>query len=187
MSIIDPRKGNEIQRPNIKKIFLDFFSLRFFFCPPSHIHQHPSHSAASAIQPEITLFPPLSDSRLKKKISKKSDCPHTILSEGEKKLPNHHLGCGYVDVWSRVMLLQFPSGRFFSFFLHYFPFFVPHSLALEEENCVDFGHSLDNLFFSPPSRVFRHSVPLLFAPSQNVFFCAVRWTRGEPTKKKVAA
>jgi hypothetical protein len=76
MSIIDPRKGNEIRRPKLLS----------FFCshPP-----HPSHSAASAIQPEITLFhsPPtlFFPPRRQSKSSKKGDCPHTILSEQQQK------------------------------------------------------------------------------------------------------
>lgn len=80
------------------------------FFPRIH---HPSHSAASAIQPEITL------SRKQKTQQEKRLSSH---HPRRKKMPNHHLGCGYVDAWSRVMLLQFPSRRLFSFFLHYFPF-----------------------------------------------------------------
>lgn len=59
----------------------------------------------------------------KKSSARKAIVLTPILSSAKaKKMPNHHLGCGYVDVWSRVMLLQFPSGRFSSF-LYYSPFF----------------------------------------------------------------
>lgn len=99
---------------------------------------------------------------------KKSDCPHTILSGGERGKKNAKPSFRmwmYVDVWSRVMLLQFPSGRIFCLLLLFFIIFFfcgPHSVVFgsrEEENCVFFGHSFDVFFFSPPRRVFSHSIP----------------------------
>lgn len=115
--------------------------------PPSH----PSHSAASAIQPEITL----SESRLRtaarereRKISKKSDCPHTILSgerEEEKNAkPSFRMWiCGCL-VEGDVITISIRT-LFFPFFIIFiFPStssFFPCSRG--EENCVHFGHSLD--------------------------------------------
>jgi hypothetical protein len=88
----------------------------------------------------------------------------------------------YVDVWSRVMLLQFPSGRFFpSFFIIFLVFCAPppRSSPREEENCVFFGHSLDG-----SSSCIQSFRPFAFTPSSEcVFFFAaavaavVCWTR----------
>lgn len=123
MSIIDPRKGNEIQRPNIKKSFsISFFcnSLprrRCFLSLAIHHIQLPRLFNQKS---------PFSESRFgeHRKSARKAIVltPSAASEKKAKKMPNHHLGCGYVDVWSRVMLLQFPSGRFFSF-LSYFHFF----------------------------------------------------------------
>lgn len=192
MSIIDPRKGNEIQRPNIKK---KFSSRSDFFCAIPSVRlpsssSSPSPFANSAIH-HIQL-PRLFNQKSPfffGKISKKSDCVLTPKSpasgaEAEKrpparrKMPNHHLGCGYVDAWSRVMLLQFPSGRG-GFFLLSSLFSLALSGRLrEEENCVYFGHSLDISASCTPS----FSSLRLPSPSQNVFFLLAFWTGGEAAR-----
>lgn len=109
-----------------KKIFLDFFFLQFSPSPSLFsLPRHPSHSAASAIQPEITLFW-ISLWRAQK-ISKKSDCPHTIRSEreeGEKNAkPSFRMWiCGCLvegDVITISIRTLFLLSFLFSFFLSF--------------------------------------------------------------------
>lgn len=92
----------------------------------------------------------------------------------KKKLPNHHLG--YVDVWSRAMLLQFPSGPAFFSLLLFFIILLDGSArpsTREEENCVYSRNNLDSFFFCD-WLVYTPSLRVLLAPSQNVF--CFRWT-----------
>lgn len=167
MSIIDPRK--EMKSNDEHKIFL----FRLFFCNTlfDFLPRIYTTSITFSCFGYSTRNHPF---LLWKKSARKAIVLTPFLA---RKMPNHHLGCGHVDAWSRVMLLQFPSGRFFSF-LHYFPFFLPRSNSREEENCVHFGHFL--YIFSP--RVFSHSVPLLF---QSVSECVFLLCSGP--EKKVAA
>lgn len=171
MSIIDPRKGNETQRPNIKI----FFPILLLSLANSHLNSFSPSSLASNIHhiQLLRLFNQKSPFSLfslnlvwsEQKKSARKAIVLTPFDLSEKKMPNHHLGCGYVDVWSRVMLLQFPSGRLFSFFIIFL--FLRPILSLVKRKIV---YILDifSMFFL---RVFRHSVPLRSSsPSQKVFF-----------------
>lgn len=69
MSIIDPRKGNEIRRGEMYKILL----LQSHANPPKALPRTIDHiQLASAIQPEITPFRP------------------TLSEAKEKRLSSHH-------------------------------------------------------------------------------------------------
>lgn len=164
MSIIDPRK--EMKSNDYKNFFLDFLFCNTLDCfPPSQIYNI-HHIQLLRLFNQKSPFSLL----LWKKISKKSDCPHTILSE--KKMPNHHLGCGHVDAWSRVMLLQFPSGRFF-FLSSLFSFFsVPFLFSWRGKLCTLWTFSRH--FFFSCVQSFR---PFAFSIRLRMCFSAVLWTR----------
>jgi hypothetical protein len=105
-------------------------------------------------------------------------------NQQEKRLSSHHVVARenskpsiwdicWICVWSRVMLLQFPSGRFF-FFLHYCAsFFCAHSSSPPSSNrkgkIVYFLDILSALFF-PSLYIVSHSVPKFSFVSEWMFF-----------------
>lgn len=87
MSIIDPRKGNEIQRPNIKKIFFDFFlailSLKRVVFSPSPSITFSCLGYSTRNHPFLNLALASTENQQEKRLS--SHHPRSEREEGEKK------------------------------------------------------------------------------------------------------